>query len=222
VASGEGMLEAVEGVTMTEAEWLGSTDPEAMLSVLQRKAMDRKLRLFSVACCRRIWHLLANEQNRKAVEVAERYSDGLASLSDLIAARSESREPARSTADAATNAVVAAQDVARRAASAAGEDRIARTISGAVEKGERVGNFRDWQIQRGAEAIEAKAQASPLRDIFGPLPFRPVVAQPQRPASSASGSTVCSVFASPPLRRTTNTGRRARRSLNDSGPVRVS
>jgi hypothetical protein len=41
-----------EGQTMSEAEWLTSTDPDQMLRVLRRKATDRQYRLFAVACAR--------------------------------------------------------------------------------------------------------------------------------------------------------------------------
>jgi hypothetical protein len=65
---------------MTEAKWLAATDPEPMLTFLHDRGGvgERKLRLFAVGCCRRVWHLLTYEQSRQAAEVAERFADGLA------------------------------------------------------------------------------------------------------------------------------------------------
>jgi len=48
-----------------------------MLSFLQGKAGDRKLRLFVCACCRRVDHLIPDRRCRKALEASERYADGI-------------------------------------------------------------------------------------------------------------------------------------------------
>jgi hypothetical protein len=73
---------------MTEADWLAAADPRPMLDFLSAngRLTERKARLFACACCRRIWHLLTHERSRKAVEVAEQYAGGLASMNDLNAA----------------------------------------------------------------------------------------------------------------------------------------
>lgn len=61
---------------MTEREWLACTDPEPMLIALRGRPLDRKLRLFACACCRRIWHLL-EARSRQVVVALERRVDGL-------------------------------------------------------------------------------------------------------------------------------------------------
>jgi hypothetical protein len=72
---------------MTEVEWLAGNDPVVLLGSLGGQVSDRKRRLFSCACCRRIWHLLSDERSRKAVEVAERLADGQASDTEVTGAR---------------------------------------------------------------------------------------------------------------------------------------
>jgi hypothetical protein len=61
---------------MTEAEWLACTDPNPMLEFLLGKGGERKLRLFACACCRRVWHLLADPRSRAVVEALEGFVDG--------------------------------------------------------------------------------------------------------------------------------------------------
>ena len=70
---------------MTEAEWLAG-DWSGMAKFLGPRATPRKLRLFECACCRAVWHLFLGGC-RTAVEVSERYADGLATEADLAAAQ---------------------------------------------------------------------------------------------------------------------------------------
>jgi hypothetical protein len=65
-----------EGVPMTEAEWLACDDPQKMLDyLLQDRVSDRKMRLFGVASCRRVWSFLTTPTSREAVEMSERRAD---------------------------------------------------------------------------------------------------------------------------------------------------
>jgi hypothetical protein len=77
---------------MDEATWLTCTAPQELLAfLLRRRARARKLRLFAVACCRRVWHRMPDRRCRDAVETVERFADGAATRTDLSAAY----EPAR-------------------------------------------------------------------------------------------------------------------------------
>jgi len=68
---------------MTEQEWLQATEPRPMLEFLEGKASAQKLRLFGVECCRRAPHLFQNRIDKKALEVIERYADGVASEEEV-------------------------------------------------------------------------------------------------------------------------------------------
>src|SRR6266566_3007260 len=67
---------------MNESEWLACEDPDAMLKFLGKKYSPRKLRLFACACCRSVWPLFS-DRGRRAVEVAELFADGRASVREL-------------------------------------------------------------------------------------------------------------------------------------------
>src|SRR6266567_6199875 len=75
---------------MTEAEWLASDDPTLMpnclcleLQLSRTKVGRRKLRLYACACGRRVWHLLKDKKSRRAIELAERFAEGLVSSAEL-------------------------------------------------------------------------------------------------------------------------------------------
>lgn len=79
---------------MEVTSWANSTDPKAMLTWLheQGKLTDRKARLFAVACCRRIWHVLSDERLRRGVETLEAFADGCASVEQFSQARQAASE----------------------------------------------------------------------------------------------------------------------------------
>jgi len=70
---------------MTEEEWLNAHFSD-MLEALPGFTSNRKIQLFACACCREVWTFLTPE-SQQAVELCERYSDGLSSDEDLALAR---------------------------------------------------------------------------------------------------------------------------------------
>jgi hypothetical protein len=87
---------------MTEGEWLACNDPQRMVIPLKGKVSNRKIRLFLVACARLVWNQIPDAslrtgvepddprydwlamamEMRRAVEVGEKYADGLALASE--------------------------------------------------------------------------------------------------------------------------------------------
>jgi hypothetical protein len=60
---------------VTEAEWLGCTDPTPMLTFFSRKMSRRKVWLFALACCRRTRSPLRVPESRSLIEQAETVVD---------------------------------------------------------------------------------------------------------------------------------------------------
>lgn len=79
---------------MNEVDWLASTSPIPMLEFLRGKVSERKLRLFACACCRRFWHLIADERSRAAVETAEICFDQQSNYASLSTVREQAHRAA--------------------------------------------------------------------------------------------------------------------------------
>lgn len=146
---------------MTERDWLACADPETMLRFLSSIGMarDRKLRLFAVACYRHVSDLSYDDVEWEAVEVAERHADGLATDQELREAHAQldsSGDYRHRPAHEATATDRGLIETSRWTAAAAADLAVQANLPLAPEC-------------VSAEATEKSAQASLLRDIFGPL-----------------------------------------------------
>jgi len=119
---------------------LKSGEQYTVLSILDRKDIpledrlwvvlrgellsDKLMRLFAVWCARQVQHLMQDYRSLRALEVAEQYANGCATIEELAAARVAARDAAWAAAwDAAWAAAwAAAWDAARAAARAAAWD----------------------------------------------------------------------------------------------------
>jgi hypothetical protein len=73
---------------MTETGWQSSNDPQLMLDHLRGRVTEHQLRLFAVACCRRLPRQFHERSDwGMGVEVAERYATGRATRRELDATR---------------------------------------------------------------------------------------------------------------------------------------
>jgi hypothetical protein len=178
-----------------EPQWQTACWPTTLLAAMRGRASIRKLRLFAVACCRRVWQLIFDPTIRCAVEVAERFADGLATESEreAVACRAgrtpvfhmfappPPRPPEALVAPdqhAAWAAVYAyasgytSEEPDAHAATAAGQAALAVRAQRSGVRG--LGSIDDSLIP---DAHECAAQAHLMRDIFG-NPFHLIVIDP--------------------------------------------
>ena len=188
---------------MTEAEWLACEDPHPMLDYLrgppttddfsgphaplekylEPQTSDRKLRLFAVACCRLTWDAMArvgrcNEELWPAVEVAERYADGLATAEEL-----------RVVHDAAAHVEWVFADDAGTPRVEAGAVRVTASVDPIDPRHLSEAALTSWEYNAVHRGIWAREQderrplerfyhCNLVRDIFG-NPFRPITLDPE-------------------------------------------
>jgi hypothetical protein len=176
---------------MTEADWSTSTDVASMLQFLRSRgrASDRKLRLFSVACCRQIWSLLTDTRSRRAVEIAEAYADGLAGLPALRdayqaawAAAKEAIASRDADADQDPDRLYGMHDDGLAAPAACAAAYAASPDAQQMDQGgyyARHAQMRAASPVPHAESTRPDAEQSALlSDLFGPVPFRDVAVSP--------------------------------------------
>lgn len=157
---------------MTEAEWLTASDPEPMLAFLRGKASDRKLRLFAVACCRRVLTDFSADDCLAAAEASEQFADGLISVERLdllsIAAEEAWKDTVHEPRGEGDNVARAASYCS---SPALGAVLFAVTLAA--------------QATHVSRQSEHAKQSSALRDIIG-NPFRPVIFDPAWRSESVS------------------------------------
>jgi hypothetical protein len=171
---------------MTEAGWQACADPRPMLEYLMciGRESDRKLRLFAVACCRRIWALMSQEKSRWAIQVAEAFADGYTTPEALARQLQQASEPLRGmTQDdvsdplvsSARAAVWTVQRTPERAFAAAHEAARAVALRAEKEYWDRTGVNSPVTEAPYILKLEQEnwAQCHLVRDLSG-NPFRPL------------------------------------------------
>jgi hypothetical protein len=155
---------------MDEEHRLTCEDLQGMLEYLRTggKATDRKLRLFAVACCRRIWQLFTDERSLQAIRLGELHADEMIPQEEMKAVREAAREVERTYWPGHSKLHYGSPEWER-------SQRDQRAIGLAYDV------TRRWLGNTALRACEAVGEpvwlAALLKDIFGPL-FRPVTIAP--------------------------------------------
>jgi hypothetical protein len=166
-----------------EKDWLAADDTDVLLAFLRGRVSERKVRLFAVACCRLVWHLLPEGPYRRAVEVAEAYAEGKATKKALTRAHKEARAQDTFDAEQDNNDTSDAEIDASAATLTTSDpkdifDSVLTTVSNVTvalseDAIPEVSPARDRELGRADASL-----ADLLREIVG-NPFRPVVINPQ-------------------------------------------
>ncbi len=170
---------------MTEHEWQACADPAPMLEGFHDRASMRKLRLFAVACCRRIErHWPSDSAAPRLLEVCERHAEGHASVRELgelrgvvgaVGGLTRAERYALQALQATTQRVLSLNvllSVVHNAARAVREAENDRAVVRQALPGKEIEAARGaFRAAEEAQARERQAQADLLRCLLG-NPFR--------------------------------------------------
>jgi hypothetical protein len=162
---------------MTEAEWLVEcSESQQMLWPLQdtakvtrTKAGRRKCRLFACACARLLWEHLHDPRPREAVEVSEKYAEGLAPKEELASARKRIEGLNPGSFDGASPA----ERTAAWLATSTTEEKAFYAAVNVTALPEPLGGYVDHQAVD--EAILCGLLRCLFCNPFRPLPFDPAL-----------------------------------------------
>jgi hypothetical protein len=160
---------------MTEVQWMACTDSTLMLELFRGTRLHPKLRRFAVECCRRIRHLLVEEEFRDAARAGEAFADD--------------PHNRRSTIKAMAAAAIHGWRRRRRFAITADPHDLHAADAALATCSSTDWNAAFTAMRQAAQALNAsdpdrcdpaelRHQAALLRCIFGPPPFRPVPLAP--------------------------------------------
>lgn len=151
---------------MTETRWLASDDWRILLRSLESKGTDRKLRLFSVECCRLVSRFLKSSEARNAFRAIERFADGETSWATISGHRLRIASVFHEADDRPEMAVSEAQ-----ALMVVDEASYEDSYLAARRAAAQLFNMPRCPKRRKAELVGM------IRDIFG-NPFRPIQVDP--------------------------------------------
>lgn len=151
---------------MTEAEWLAASDLHAMLEFARQRGIlsNRKWRLFAVACCQPVSHLMHDARSRNAVIMAERFADGAATADELDVAFDEAFDVEMEFRDKVRRGLEREVPEGYAAIAACDSAHPDECADGVARCAAKAGGNRATQVDL-------------LKDVFG-NPFRPVAADP--------------------------------------------
>ena len=162
---------------MNESDWAVCNDPNDMVRFLSEsgKLSQRKARLFAVACCFHCyWYrLLDHHPLQRAAGLAARHAEGLAEAQEVREAAASAHVVAETLK---RQADLEAADLSARPSEFLPYDADAAAVAALALDDPLTAASRSTYVPRNQQ--ERAIQVSLIRDLLGPLPFRPVTLSP--------------------------------------------